>query len=132
MAEQAHYRERYYWRRVRPGAQRIIYLLLTQPGADRISHPRIRRGRWNILLYAGKSPLGLTEAPERAGGGDYICYPGDRAHIFKNAGTGYSGCITVAEQGKKLPDGGVTALSGYKSANRRPSSLRHRAHDYCR
>lgn len=27
--------------------------------------------------------VGLTEAPEELGEGDYICYPADQAHIFK-------------------------------------------------
>ncbi len=66
---------RYYWRRVRPGARRDIYLLLTQPGADG-SHPS-RGSVEHIIVTQGKALVGLTEAPEELAEGDYICYPGD-------------------------------------------------------
>ncbi len=48
VAEQAHYRA-ILLASCPPGARRDIYLLLTQPGADRISHP-IHRVRLSILL----------------------------------------------------------------------------------
>ena len=30
-----------------------------------------------------RARVGLTEAPEELGEGDYICYPADRQHIFQ-------------------------------------------------
>ena len=65
------------------GARRDIYLLLTQPGADRISQPHPPGSVEHIIVTQGKAMVGLTEAPEELGEGDYICYPADRAHIFK-------------------------------------------------
>ena len=65
-----------------PGARRDIYLLLTQPGADRISHPH-PPARWNILSSPGRARVGLTSAPEELGEGDYICYPADQEHVFR-------------------------------------------------
>ena len=66
-----------------PGARRDIYLLLTQPGADRISHPHPPGSVEHIIVTQGRARVGLTEAPEGLGEGDYICYPADRQHVFQ-------------------------------------------------
>jgi transcriptional regulator with XRE-family HTH domain len=82
VAEQAHY-QAILLAACPPGARRDIYLLLTQPGADRISHPHPPGSVEHIIVTQGKALVGLTEAPEELGEGDYICYPADQAHIFK-------------------------------------------------
>ena len=63
-----------------PGARRDIYLLLTQPGADRISHPHPPGSVEHIIVTQGRARVGL---PEELGEGDYICYPADREHVFQ-------------------------------------------------
>jgi mannose-6-phosphate isomerase-like protein (cupin superfamily) len=73
-----------------PGARRDIYLLLTQPGADRISHPHPPGSVEHIIVTQGRARVGLTSAPEELGEGDYICYPADQA-CFSGAGAGYAG-----------------------------------------
>lgn len=80
-----------------PGARRDIYLLLTQPGADRISHPHSSGAIEHIFVTKGKALVGLTEAPEELNEGDYICYPADQEHIFK-ALEPDTQAILVAEQ----------------------------------
>ena len=72
VAEQAHY-------------QAILLAACppTQPGADRISQPHPPGSVEHIIVTQGKAMVGLTEAPEELGEGDYICYPADQAHIFK-------------------------------------------------
>jgi len=82
VAEQAHY-QAILLAACPPGARRDIYLLLTQPGADRISQPHPPGSVEHIIVTQGKALVGLTEAPEELGEGDYICYPADQAHIFK-------------------------------------------------
>ena len=82
VAEQAHY-QAILLAACPPGARRDIYLLLTQPGADRISQPHPPGSVEHIIVTQGKAMVGLTEAPEELGEGDYICYPADQAHIFK-------------------------------------------------
>jgi transcriptional regulator with XRE-family HTH domain len=82
VAEQAHY-QAILLAACPPGARRDIYLLLTQPGADRISHPHPPGSVEHIIVTQGKALVGLTDAPEELGEGDYICYPADQAHIFK-------------------------------------------------
>ena len=52
-----------------PGARRDIYLLLTQPGADRISPPHPPGPAAHILLPQGLARVRLTSAPERPRGG---------------------------------------------------------------
>lgn len=64
-----------------PGARHDIYLLLTQPGANRISHPYPLGAVEHIIVIQGKALVGLTDALEELA--DYICYPSDQAHIFK-------------------------------------------------
>jgi len=76
-----------------PGARRDIYLLLTQPGADRISHPHPPGSVEHIIVTPGsvehmsvpqgRARVGLTSAPEELGEGDYICYPADQEHVFQ-------------------------------------------------
>jgi len=66
-----------------PGARRDIYLLLTEPGSDRISHPHPPGSVEHIIVTKGRAMVGLIEAPENLGEGDYICYPADRPHIFR-------------------------------------------------
>jgi transcriptional regulator with XRE-family HTH domain len=66
-----------------PGARRDIYLLTTQPGADRISHPHPAGSVEHIIVMQGRALVGLTKAPEELNAGDYICYPADQEHIFK-------------------------------------------------
>ena len=96
VAEQAHY-QAILLAACPPGARRDIYLLLTQPGADRISQPHPPGSVEHIIVTQGKAMVGLTEAPEELGEGDYICYPADRAHIFK-ALEADTQAILVAEQ----------------------------------
>ena len=66
-----------------PGARRDIYLLLTQPGADRISQPHPPGSVEHIIVTQGRAMVGLIDAAEELGPGDYICYPADQPHIFK-------------------------------------------------
>lgn len=96
VAEQAHY-QAILLAVCPPGARRDIYLLLTQPGADRISQPHPPGSIEHIIVTKGKALVGLTEAPEVLGEGDYICYPADQEHIFK-ALEADTQAILVAEQ----------------------------------
>jgi transcriptional regulator with XRE-family HTH domain len=82
MAEQANY-QAILLAACPPGARRDIYLLLTQPGADRISHPHPPGSVEHIIVTQGRARVGLTEAPEELGEGDYICYPADQEHVFQ-------------------------------------------------
>lgn len=66
-----------------PAARRDIYLLTTQPGADRISQPHPVGSVEHIIVTQGRALVGLTDAAEELSAGDYICYPGDQEHIFK-------------------------------------------------
>lgn len=50
-----------------PGARHDIYLLLTQPGADRISHLHPSGSVEHIIIPQGGARVGLTEAPEELG-----------------------------------------------------------------
>lgn len=80
-----------------PGARRDIYLLTTQPGADRISQPHPAGSVEHIIVTQGSALVGLTDAPEALYAGDYICYPADQEHIFK-ALEADTFAILVAEQ----------------------------------
>ncbi|MGL5700359.1 MAG: helix-turn-helix domain-containing protein [Kluyvera sp.] len=66
-----------------PGARRDIYLLTTQPGADRVSQPHSTGAVEHIMITQGRALVGLTSAPEELNAGDYICYPADEEHLFK-------------------------------------------------
>jgi quercetin dioxygenase-like cupin family protein len=66
-----------------PGARRDIYLLQTQPGADRISQPHSPGSVEHIIVTQGRAIVGPLDAPEELGEGDYISYPADQLHIFK-------------------------------------------------
>ncbi|SUH18683.1 putative DNA-binding protein [Salmonella enterica subsp. enterica] len=68
VAEQAHY-QAILLAACPPGARRDIYLLLTQRGADRISHPHPPGSVEHIIVTPGKSPRRLNRGAGRAGGG---------------------------------------------------------------
>ncbi|MDU6926996.1 helix-turn-helix domain-containing protein [Franconibacter helveticus 513] len=80
-----------------PGARRDIYLLLTEPGGERLSHPHPAGSVEHIIVTRGRALVGLTQAPEELSAGDYICYPGDQEHIFR-ALEPDTEAILVAEQ----------------------------------
>ncbi|ELY4777510.1 helix-turn-helix domain-containing protein [Cronobacter turicensis] len=80
-----------------PGARRDIYLLLTQPEGERLSHPHPTGSVEHIIVTQGRALVGLAEAPEELCAGDYICYPGDQAHVFR-ALEADTQAILVAEQ----------------------------------
>ncbi len=82
VAEQANY-EAILLAACPPGARRVIYILMAHPGADRISHPPPPGSVEHIIVMKGRAQIGLIDAPEELGQGDYICYPADQAHIFK-------------------------------------------------
>ena len=66
-----------------PGARRDIYLLTTQPGADRISSPHPSGSVEHIIITQGRALVGLVGSPVELNAGDYISYPADVAHIFR-------------------------------------------------
>lgn len=65
-----------------PGARRDIYLLMAEPGADRLSHPHPVGSVEHIIVTQGRALVGLKDSAEELAPGDYICYPADREHIF--------------------------------------------------
>ncbi len=80
-----------------PGGRRDIYLLTTQPGEERFSPPHTAGSVEHIIIVQGRALLGLIEDPVELSVGDYICYPADRAHIFK-ALTPDTLAVLVSEQ----------------------------------
>jgi transcriptional regulator with XRE-family HTH domain len=81
-----------------PGARRDIYLLLTQPGADRISPPSAGFGG-AYYCHPGAGAGRPDGSAGRAGEGDYICYPADRQHVFQ-ALEPDTQALLIAEQNK--------------------------------
>ncbi len=81
-----------------PGARRDIYLLMAQPGSERLSQPHTPGSVEHVIVTQGRALLGLKDSPETLEAGDYICYPGDREHIFR-ALEPDTLAILVAEQG---------------------------------
>lgn len=66
-----------------PGARRDIYLLMTQPGSERLSHPHPMGSVEHIIITQGRALVGLTTSPVELNAGDYISYPADQEHIFR-------------------------------------------------
>ena len=84
-----------------PGARRDIYLLLTQPGDDRISRPHPPGTVEHIIITQGRARVGLSAAPEELREGDYICYPADQEHLFQ-ALEPDTQALLVAEQNMRI------------------------------
>ena len=66
-----------------PGARRDVYLLMTQPGSERLSSPHSLGSVEHIIIAQGRALVGLTYAPVELNVGDYISYPADQEHIFR-------------------------------------------------
>ncbi len=73
-----------------PGARRDIYLLLTQPGADRISHPH-PPGQWSILSSPGARTGRIDVGAGRARRGRLYLLPGGSGACVSGPGAGYAG-----------------------------------------
>ena len=52
-----------------PGARRDVYLLMTQPGADRISQPHSPGSVEHIIVMQGRALVGLLDAAEELAAG---------------------------------------------------------------
>lgn len=78
-------------------ARRDVYLLITEPGEARISHPHPRGSIEHIIVMQGKALVGLIDRPVELNAGDYICYPADQEHIFKALEQG-TRALLISEQ----------------------------------
>jgi transcriptional regulator with XRE-family HTH domain len=72
-----------------PNARRDLYLISAEPGEPRDSDPHMPGVVEHVVLSAGRALAGLADDPIELAPGDYVCYPGDVAHVFRalEAGT---------------------------------------------
>ena len=75
-----------------------MYLLIVEPGEDRLSEPHPVGSVEHIIVVEGRALVGLIddEAVE-LGVGDYICYPADQKHIFRALEIGTK-ALLISEQ----------------------------------
>ncbi|QLY30296.1 helix-turn-helix domain-containing protein [Nocardia huaxiensis] len=66
-----------------PNVRRDFYRITAEPGEPRRSEPHMPGVMEHVVLGAGRALVGLSEAPEELGPGDYIAYPGDLPHLFQ-------------------------------------------------
>ncbi|WCN11339.1 helix-turn-helix domain-containing protein [Marinomonas mediterranea] len=66
-----------------PSARRDLYLTTVQPGEVRHSKPHSDGVREHVVIAQGRAMVGLVDDPVELLQGDYICYPGDQAHVFE-------------------------------------------------
>lgn len=66
-----------------PGAACDLYSVRFEPGQPKRSKPHGRGTVEHLVLSRGRALIGPADAPVELNPGDYICYPGDRAHVFE-------------------------------------------------
>ena len=66
-----------------PGARRDVYRIVAEPGHARASEPHMPGVMEHVVISAGRALVGVAAEPVALGPGDYICYPGDVAHVFE-------------------------------------------------
>ncbi|MGV9415229.1 helix-turn-helix domain-containing protein [Nocardia sp. NPDC003693] len=66
-----------------PSARRDMYRVTAEPGHPRDSDPHSHGVVEHMVIGAGRAMVGPAEAPVELRPGDYICYPGDRPHVFE-------------------------------------------------
>jgi len=64
-------------------ARRDLYLTLVQPEETHCSQPHGKGVIEHVIIAQGRALVGLENDPIELFPGDYICYPGDQAHIFQ-------------------------------------------------
>jgi hypothetical protein len=64
-----------------PGARRDVYLLLTQPGADRISQPHPPGSVEHIIVTQGRALVGLTTRRKSSARGLHLLSRRSAAHL---------------------------------------------------
>ncbi|MCT9165799.1 transcriptional regulator [Acinetobacter baumannii] len=80
-----------------PHARRDVYLLIVEPGEDRLSEPHPVGSVEHIIVVEGRALVGLIDEAVELGVGDYICYPADQKHIFRALETGTK-ALLISEQ----------------------------------
>ncbi len=66
-----------------PGVRRDVYRIAAEPGQARASQPHGPGVLEHVVIGAGRALVGVTGQAAELGPGDYICYPGDVAHVFE-------------------------------------------------
>lgn len=67
----------------RRDAERDLYRLLAQPGADRLSEPHAPGTVEHVIIMTGCAIVGPTHEFIELNPGDYLRYPGDVPHLFR-------------------------------------------------
>ncbi|MBY8858263.1 XRE family transcriptional regulator [Nocardia sp. CA2R105] len=66
-----------------PNVRRDLFRITAEPGHPRDSDPHLHGIVEHVLLAAGRAMVGPADDPAELHPGDYICYPGDRPHVFE-------------------------------------------------
>jgi len=66
-----------------PGARRDLFRIVAEPGPPKASEPHLPGNVEYVVMSTGRALIGVVDAPEELGPGDYISYPGDEPHIFQ-------------------------------------------------
>lgn len=77
-----------------PNVRRDIYLITAQPGSARESQPHMPGVVEHVVLGTGRALVGPADDPVELNPGDYIAYPGDRAHVFRALEPGTTATMT--------------------------------------
>ena len=66
-----------------PGARRDIHVMTAEPGGARDAHAHIPGTTEHIVVMAGRWRAGPIGAEVELRAGDYVRFPGDRAHSYE-------------------------------------------------
>jgi transcriptional regulator with XRE-family HTH domain len=79
-----------------PNVRRDLYLLRAEPGSPRLSDAHPTGTTEHEVLLSGSARVGPRDSPFDLEPGDYLCYPGDAAHVFEALVAGTS-AVLVSE-----------------------------------
>jgi transcriptional regulator with XRE-family HTH domain len=66
-----------------PHARRDLYVIAVEPGPARRADPHIPGTVEHLVVSSGALRAGPAGAAVELGAGDYICFPGDVAHVYE-------------------------------------------------
>jgi transcriptional regulator with XRE-family HTH domain len=78
-----------------PHARRDLYRVRVEPGRARRSQAHQPGTSEHVVVTSGRARVGPAEEPHDLGVGDYVCYPGDAAHVFEALAPGTTAVMLV-------------------------------------
>lgn len=78
-----------------PGVRRDLHVVTAEPGAVKQAHAHIPGATEHLVVTAGRWRTGPAGEEVELGPGDYVRFPGDRAHVYEALAPGSAALLVM-------------------------------------